>query len=201
MPVPARASILRATVDAYATGLPGDILDHAELLVYNGLAAAAVGMRHPILISMIEKAPGVKGGMTPPWSDRSTTTADAASVLAAAISVDAFDDYDVSTLIHPTTASLGAVLPMAAALGVAGRDALTAFVLGCEVALRVGDALQPSHFCARMAHHCDDGIYRCCDRRWSADRSRRVWLVLLLEVCSWASWWIADVPYVRRSGD
>ena len=144
--MPSTREIVRSWIELRERGLPRSVLTHGGLLVHNGLAAASVGMRHPALSAMVATSPRVEGGIAPPWGGRTTGAAEAAGILAGAISIDAFDDYDVATLIHPTTSVLGAALPLAASLGLDGRRTLSAFALGCEAALRVGDALQPGHY-------------------------------------------------------
>jgi 2-methylcitrate dehydratase PrpD len=60
--------------------------------------------------------------------------------------VDDYDDTHLATVIHPSAASMAAVLGMSAFVPMSGKDALAAFALGCEVQLRVGVAISPSHY-------------------------------------------------------
>jgi 2-methylcitrate dehydratase PrpD len=65
-----------------------------------------------------------------------------------------YDDTQLSTnpdsvyglLTHPTTPVLGATSVVAEILGVSGRELLTAYVAGVEVACRTSDASNPRHY-------------------------------------------------------
>jgi 2-methylcitrate dehydratase PrpD len=65
-----------------------------------------------------------------------------------------YDDTQLSTnpasvyglLTHPTTPVLGAASAVAELLGSSGRDLLTAYVAGVEVACRTSDASDPRHY-------------------------------------------------------
>ena len=56
-----------------------------------------------------------------------------------------FDDTHLPTVIHPTAPVAPAALALAEARSLPGRDALAAFVLGAEVACRIGEAV-PTHY-------------------------------------------------------
>jgi 2-methylcitrate dehydratase PrpD len=65
-----------------------------------------------------------------------------------------YDDTQLSTnpasvyglLTHPTTPVLGATSAVAELIGASGRDLLTAYVAGVEVACRTSDASDPRHY-------------------------------------------------------
>jgi 2-methylcitrate dehydratase PrpD len=57
-----------------------------------------------------------------------------------------FDDTHLETIIHPTAPVAAPVLALAQARGFAGRDILTAFILGVEVECRIGNAVSPAHY-------------------------------------------------------
>jgi 2-methylcitrate dehydratase PrpD len=65
-----------------------------------------------------------------------------------------YDDTQLSTnpesvyglLTHPTTPVLGATSAVAELIGASGRDLLTAYVAGVEVACRTSDASNPRHY-------------------------------------------------------
>ena len=57
-----------------------------------------------------------------------------------------FDDTHETALIHPSAPVLSAALALAEARGADGATLLHAFLLGVEVACRVGRAVMPSHY-------------------------------------------------------
>ncbi|MBY0335420.1 MAG: MmgE/PrpD family protein, partial [Acetobacteraceae bacterium] len=77
---------------------------------------------------------------------RRSDVATAALVNAIASHVQDFDDTHEGTLIHPSAPVLPAVLALGEARGAAGAEVLTAFLLGVEVACRVGMAVSPAHY-------------------------------------------------------
>jgi hypothetical protein len=57
-----------------------------------------------------------------------------------------FDDTHETALIHPSAPVLPAALALADARGAGGAELLAAFLLGVEVACRVGRAVMPAHY-------------------------------------------------------
>lgn len=72
--------------------------------------------------------------------------AQAAFVNAASGHSLCYDDTSNSMMGHPTIVVLPAVLALAEALGSSGRELLDAYVVGVEVAARVGEILAPGHY-------------------------------------------------------
>ncbi len=70
----------------------------------------------------------------------------ASCVNAAAANIFDFDDTHEATIIHPAAIVFAAVFAHAERIPVAGRDLLRAFVLGCEVECRIGNAVTPGHY-------------------------------------------------------
>jgi 2-methylcitrate dehydratase PrpD len=57
-----------------------------------------------------------------------------------------YDDTHLRTVIHPTAPVAPAALALAEQRGLSGADLLHAFILGAEVACRVGNAVSPGHY-------------------------------------------------------
>ena len=57
-----------------------------------------------------------------------------------------YDDTHLRTVIHPAAPVLPVVLALAEARGLSGAAALHAFILGMEVACRIGNAVSPAHY-------------------------------------------------------
>jgi len=70
------------------------------------------------------------------------------AALANGTAVDAldFDDYDVPAASHPSAVILPALLALGEERGSSGRSLLDAYIVGVEVQLRLGEALNMSHF-------------------------------------------------------
>jgi 2-methylcitrate dehydratase PrpD len=57
-----------------------------------------------------------------------------------------YDDTHLRTVIHPSAPVAPAVLALAEQRGLSGASALHAFILGVEVACRIGNAVSPGHY-------------------------------------------------------
>src|SRR2546430_17158563 len=64
---------------------------------------------------------------------------------AAAHALD-YDDVNMAMPGHPTVAILPGLLALAEIQQSSGREVITAFVAGYEMACRIGAALQPGHY-------------------------------------------------------
>jgi 2-methylcitrate dehydratase PrpD len=70
----------------------------------------------------------------------------AALVNAAASHVVEMDDLHKGSILHPAAPVIPAALAMAEREGASGQELLTAIAVGYEVAVRVGEAMGPSHY-------------------------------------------------------
>lgn len=64
----------------------------------------------------------------------------------AAHATDFDDSFIGRPVIHPSAPIFSALLPIAEFIDASGTDVLTAYVTGCEVARRVGEAMNPNHY-------------------------------------------------------
>jgi 2-methylcitrate dehydratase PrpD len=73
-----------------------------------------------------------------------------ALAIGIAAHLDDFDDTHLRTVIHPGACALAAVLALVPGTEPGGAPdgatVLTAFALGCEAQLRIGNAISPSHY-------------------------------------------------------
>jgi 2-methylcitrate dehydratase PrpD len=59
---------------------------------------------------------------------------------------DDFDDTHLATVIHPGASTLGVLVALHESTGASGEQCLRAFAYGCEVQLRIGNAISPNHY-------------------------------------------------------
>jgi 2-methylcitrate dehydratase PrpD len=128
--------------------IPSALRHDASRALLNVLGCALAVPRHPA----VEAALGVLAAESGPpvatlcgRAERLDATA-AAFVNALAGNLLDYDDTHHGTVIHPTAPVAAPALASAEARALGGRDLLTAFVLGAEVACRVGDAVSPGHY-------------------------------------------------------
>ena len=80
---------------------------------------------------------GTDVGLPPPW---------AAFVNATAAHALDYDDWDDPSLVHTSAVLLPAILAVAAEETITGADVMDAHILGVEALLRIGEAVNPSHY-------------------------------------------------------
>ena len=128
--------------------LPAPVLHEAKRSLFNVLAVAIGASRNPG-VDVILRA-GREAGGTPaaPVVGR-TQRADAHFAALAngfAGHVDDYDDTHLQTVIHAAASIAATLLALAPSVRPSGSAAMRAFVLGCEVQLRVGVAISPEHY-------------------------------------------------------
>lgn len=159
-----------------ATGyddLPADALEIAKRCVVDGAAVILAGATEPCARIIRTHMARIGGGAE-------ATTLGAGSfrgpmqlaALANGVAGHALDwddtalsrENDRSVLIHPTMQPLSAGLAVGEHLSAAGRDFLTAFVLGFEIQVKIAEAIDPAHFTGGRGFHSTGtiGVFGAC---------------------------------------
>ncbi len=109
-----------------------------------GVAIGAGGTQEiSMAVSAMEGA-----GSVPVWGRRECFAGPTAAFInGLSIHLWDFDDTDPTTIVHPSAPVLPAVAAELARSGpYSGEQLLTAFAMGCEIAIRVGLAISPSEY-------------------------------------------------------
>jgi 2-methylcitrate dehydratase PrpD len=124
------------------------VLHEAKRSLFNVLAVAIGAARHPGVDAILRVAREAGGAAVAPIVGRSVRTDAHFAALANGFAghVDDFDDTHLATVIHPAASIAATLLALVPACAPSGEDAMRAFVLGCEVQLRVGVAISPEHY-------------------------------------------------------
>jgi 2-methylcitrate dehydratase PrpD len=128
--------------------IPREAVDAAKGAILDGLGVALAGVSEPsskMISQYVRRAGGrPEAGVI---GHGFKTSADRAA-LANGTLMHALDYDDVSTAMggHPTAPVLPAVLALGQATGASGREALAAYILGVEVAIRIGQGLGARHY-------------------------------------------------------
>lgn len=135
-------------VDAAAAPLPADVARAARRSMFNVLGTAVGAARTPAVDALLAAAreQHVVGGVVVPGRTDLLDPYWGPLVIGTAAHLDDFDDTHLETVIHPGAAALAAVLALQPELGCDGARCLTAFALGCESQLRIGNAISPNHY-------------------------------------------------------
>ena len=136
--------------------IPGDVIQRAKEAVIDGIGVTLSGYNADCtrLVRQYIEGLGLSGKATVIGGPQTLPAEYAA--LANGVSAHAldYDDTQISALpdrvygllTHPTTPVLSAAIPVAEQVGASGRDTLTAFCTGVEVACKVAEAIRPYHY-------------------------------------------------------
>ena len=136
--------------------IPEDVIQRAKVAIIDGIGVVLSGYTSDsaTLVRRYIDGLGLRGKATVA-GDRATLPAEYAALAngVAGHALD-FDDTQISSLpdriygllTHPTTPVLAAALPAAEEAGASGRQLLTAFCAGVEVACKMAEAINPHHY-------------------------------------------------------
>ena len=125
--------------------LPEEVIRKAKILMIDTLSCAVAGYTEAKeeVSWAIELAKGMGG---PPessiWIDNTKVSAMAAALANGCMvhTID-FDDTHLESIAHIGCGVLGSILPLAQKMHCDGKDVVTAYVLGVEIAARVGNSV------------------------------------------------------------
>ncbi|MCC6177165.1 MAG: MmgE/PrpD family protein [Chloroflexi bacterium] len=130
-----------------ATDVPDGVRENAAWWVLDWLGCAIAGLATQpgrILLEHSGAQPAAGCSCVGLVAGRSTQ---AAALHNGGVShIVEMDDVDRASVIHPAAVVVPAALAVAEQRGASGRDLLAAVALGYEVAIRVGEAVGPSHY-------------------------------------------------------
>ncbi|MGP4019043.1 MmgE/PrpD family protein [Saccharopolyspora sp. 5N708] len=130
--------------EAVAQPLPEDVLAMARRTLLN-VAGTAIGASGHAAVDAV--LAGSRGAARVPGRAARVAPVDAAIATGIAAHLDDFDDTHLATVIHPGAACLGALAALEPEVGAApATEVLTAYAWGCELQLRLGVAVSPSHY-------------------------------------------------------
>ena len=128
--------------------VPQTVRAYATKAIFNGVGTALGGCSDKAIVRLAETLAAFSAGETATVIGRRgrRDALTAAFLNAAAMNVFDFDDTHIRTILHPTAPIAPVVLALAQAQPTSGSRALHAFILGVEVACRIGLAVSPSHY-------------------------------------------------------
>jgi 2-methylcitrate dehydratase PrpD len=138
------------------TDIPAAVRDTAKEHVLDGIATMIAGAGEYASVHIRRYTMALGGNPEATILGTRVKTAARYAALANAVQghVLDYDDTQLATsaktpfgqLTHPTTPVLAAALALAEKSSATGRDLLTAYIAGVEVACRLADAIDPSHY-------------------------------------------------------
>ena len=131
--------------------IPQPVIARAKLHILDCLGLGLAATREEFGISAVQGvaalassggAPGDIGPCTVIGSSLRLSPRDAALANGILVHGLDFDDTHLASIIHPTCTALPAALALGEAQGASGADMLAAFIIGAEVGIRIGAAVQ-----------------------------------------------------------
>jgi 2-methylcitrate dehydratase PrpD len=153
--------LARFAVELAWSDIPAPVRHEAKQALMNFFAVALAGCRAgPVEIALQSLAEFSNREQATVIGRRERMDALSAAFLnAAAANVLDFDDTHLPTAIHPTAPIAPALFALAELRPVRGPDLLLAFILGVEIACRLGGAIFPGHYTKGWHITCTCGVF------------------------------------------
>ena len=141
-------NLARFVVEARWDDIPDAVRHAAKRALLNVFAVALAGCRAgPVEIALQSLAEfSERRQATIIGRSERMDSLSAAFLNAASANAFDFDDTHVPTVIHPTAPVAPALFALAERRPVSGAELLLAFILGVELACRIGRAISPGHY-------------------------------------------------------
>ncbi|MBB6444506.1 MmgE/PrpD family protein [Bacillus benzoevorans] len=156
---------LMTKLTAFITGtsyeqLPEEMVELAKRAVIDTVGVALAGWNE----TAVEKAKKVyvsqvseQGGVSSLWGEPVKTDCDKAAIINGTAShVLDYDDASVGVVIHPSAPILSAITPLAEKLKSSGKEVITAYSIGTEVMIRIGQVMGIRHY--HLGWHATDTL-------------------------------------------
>jgi 2-methylcitrate dehydratase PrpD len=127
--------------------IPSDVVERAKRAIKDYVGVALYGSQHAVGDRISSYVEWCLSGDDATVLGRGTASPPGAALANGAFghAID-YDDTFESIVIHPTSPVFPAALASVEMADGSGRDALTAYIVGCEAAFRTGHATYPSHY-------------------------------------------------------
>jgi 2-methylcitrate dehydratase PrpD len=142
------AALAHFVVNTRYADLPAETVEAARLCFLDWLGSAFAGSTAPptrALTQLVEELGSAPQATLIPTGKR-VSCLFAALVNAASSHVVEMDDLDKASIYHPGAVVIPAALALAEKLRARGTEFLRALVLGYEASIRIGEAVNPSHY-------------------------------------------------------
>ncbi|WP_394233232.1 MmgE/PrpD family protein [Niallia oryzisoli] len=141
--------------------LPEEMVELAKKAIIDTLGVAIAGWNEPA----VEKAKNVYvspqesglAGVSSLWGEQVKADCDKAAIINGTAShVLDYDDASVGVVIHPSAPILSAITPLAEKLKSSGKEVITAYSIGTEVMIRIGQVMGIRHY--NLGWHATDTL-------------------------------------------
>ncbi|WP_116083595.1 MmgE/PrpD family protein [Tropicimonas sp. IMCC34011] len=136
-------ALARFAADLRFEDIPANVLDRARLHILDGAGLGLASTQFPFAGPTIDAVCALgEGSSAIIGSNVTGTLRDAAMANGVLIHGLDFDDTHQQAIVHPTAAVMPTMLAIGQARATSGREALAAYCIGMEIAVRIGAAVQ-----------------------------------------------------------
>lgn len=157
----ATQSLARFIVESRFEALPETLRHAGRRSILNHIGCALGVARDPAVLTALDIMREASGTpIASVYGQREKLgVMEAAFVNAIASNLLDYDDTHLRTVIHPSAPVAPAVFALAEEIGASGAEVLHAFLLGGEVACRVGNAVSPGHYARGWHITASTGVF------------------------------------------
>jgi len=122
--------------------IPADVRERAKYLILDAVGIAMASTRYPFADAILAgiQAVGEPGDLPVIGLKDRLGMRDAVLMNGVLVHGLDYDDTHMESVVHATAVTMPAALVVAAREGASGRDLLTAYIVGMEAAIRIGEA-------------------------------------------------------------
>ncbi len=138
--------------------IPESVRIHAKKSLFNWLGVTIGAINHPSIQMMIDMVEELESAPQVTVLGRKAKVDMLSAVLinGASSHVFDYDDTHLDTILHPSGPVAPIVFALGEKFGFSTKDLIRAFILGCEVELRISNAVYPSHY--RLGYHSSSSV-------------------------------------------
>ena len=157
----ATQTLARFITESYFEALPEALRHEGRRSILNHIGCALGVARDPAVVTALEIMRESSGkAVASVYGQREKLgVMEAAFVNAIASNLLDYDDTHLRTVIHPSAPVAPAVFALAEETGATGAEVLHAFLLGGEVACRIGNAVSPGHYARGWHITASTGVF------------------------------------------
>ena len=157
----ATQTLARFITESYFEALPEALRHEGRRSILNHVGCALGVARDPAVVTALEIMRESSGkAVASVYGQREKLgVMEAAFVNAIASNLLDYDDTHLRTVIHPSAPVAPAVFALAEETGATGAEVLHAFLLGGEVACRIGNAVSPGHYARGWHITASTGVF------------------------------------------
>lgn len=126
--------------------LPQELVALSKKAIIDTIGVSLAGWHEPA-VEAVKKIYGNQTGVSSLWGEAQQVDSEKAAVINGTAShVLDYDDASPGVIIHPSAPILAAITPLADKLNSSGQAVITAYVIGTEVMVRIGQVMGIKHY-------------------------------------------------------